>query len=478
MGTAKVVSLSVRPLQVSHLCFEIDGIIEASANNAQLGATAPAFDFPAFYAILASLPTPAGNAMGGSLPTAPADPSLLLYNAPEIEAAIAQFALVALRKEGRKAALNKAINARQNAYYAKYGHASAIVTQINDSYSLSTIGSKPYRLQVLSGIATDQWNLLKGAYTGDHRTGVVKTTNSVLDSTTESSGRSQDQGGSSETGGSNETGSTNADSVGSSNIPPGAIPALPPGGAALSPLGDGFKTVEGNPQMASSFQQGTSGETLTNYATTKTSDSSTNSGSAQEHQTITNTDYGYKTPYYEAAAQYERAQISLIDQQFEQFMLGQNLPNLLRVFKNELDSIDSDVYRLQIAYLNTFLMSPIAGTVTGVYKHPGDAVKAGEPVLRVENSATVLLVGTLIYRGPISIGSTVTVKTNLFDETAPQTTFPVPPNPPGKVVAVRGQRDDDKWDVIVQCDNLDGSGNPILPLGYHFDFDDTTVSIN
>ena len=40
---------------------------------------------------------------------------------------------------------------------------------------------------------------------------------------------------------------------------------------------------------------------------------------------------------------------------------------------------------------------------------------------------------------------------------------------------MRGQREDQQWEVILQCSNLDSSGKPIFPLGYNFDFDDTTV---
>ena len=183
-------------------------------------------------------------------------------------------------------------------------------------------------------------------------------------------------------------------------------------------------------------------------------------------------------PFFESQAQNQRAQISLIDQQFAQFMrlppllYGPNLPNLATVFQNELNSIDADVYRLQIAYLNTILMSPIAGTVTGVYKNPGDAVQAGEPVLRVENSSVILLVARLIYPGRISIGSTATVQTPLFEQPGPLTSIT------GNVVAIRGEGQDDQWEVIVNCNNLDASANPIFPLGYHFDYDDTTVTIS
>jgi len=120
-------------------------------------------------------------------------------------------------------------------------------------------------------------------------------------------------------------------------------------------------------------------------------------------------------------------------------------------------------------FLNTILISPIRGTVTGIYKNPGDAVKAGEPVIRVENSEVILLVATLIYAARISIGSVVTVKTGLFDSSTSQLII-------GRVVAARGGSEDNQWEVIVRCDNTSG-GHPIFPLGYHFDYDDTTVTI-
>jgi biotin carboxyl carrier protein len=203
---------------------------------------------------------------------------------------------------------------------------------------------------------------------------------------------------------------------------------------------------------------------------------------ARQCQTIVNTDYGYRVPYEEAAAQFERAQISLIDQQFAQLMYTQNLPNLATVFRNELNSIDSNVFRLQVAYLDTILFSPIGGVITGIYKNPGDAVRAGEPVLRVEDNSTIYLVANVVYRGPIVLGvappappipnSTVTVETSLFGQPGPKTKLT------GYVVSARGHRDDDKWDLIVKCTNPpDASGNPTFPLGYHFDYDDTDVAI-
>jgi hypothetical protein len=43
----------------------------------------------------------------------------------------------------------------------------------------------------------------------------------------------------------------------------------------------------------------------------------------------------------------------------------------------------------------------------------------------------------------------------------------------GTVVAARGQGQENQWSVIVQCSNP----SQIYPLGYSFDYDDTTVTI-
>jgi hypothetical protein len=126
------------------------------------------------------------------------------------------------------------------------------------------------------------------------------------------------------------------------------------------------------------------------------------------------------------------------------------------------------VKRLQIAYLNTILMSPISGVITGIYKNAGDWVQAGEPVLRVEDNSNVILVGKLVCRAPISIGSQMTITTSLFDSTTTPTIT-------GSVIAARGHpNEDDVWDVHAVCANPQAS----LPLNYHFDYDNTSVVIN
>ena len=62
----------------------------------------------------------------------------------------------------------------------------------------------------------------------------------------------------------------------------------------------------------------------------------------------------------------------------------------------------------------------------------------------------------------------------MTDETTLYAASPLSPPLQGTVVAVRGQAQEDQWQVIVQCNNP----NHIVPLGYHFDYDDTTVTFN
>jgi hypothetical protein len=147
MTAAKVVSLRVRPSQAAHLSFEVGGILGES--NMELGAPVAAFDFGTFYGTL------------GSMPTVPGHPARLIYDFLEIQAAVKPFTLVALRAEANKAALSKAINARANAYYAKYANGPAIISRMNNFYSPSVSGSKPVRLEVLSSISQNQMEQLR-----------------------------------------------------------------------------------------------------------------------------------------------------------------------------------------------------------------------------------------------------------------------------------------------------------------------------
>jgi len=337
----------------------------------QLGDPVTPFAFSQFYGKLSTQSS--------------TNPALLVYNAPGIlsDQAIGASLLMTLRAESTKAMLNKAVNARENAFYAKFANQNKIISVMKELYQASaepqqpSTGSKPDMLATLSNLSQNQTDTLAGAYAATQRSGVVQNTTSVLETT------------------------------------------------------------------------------------------------AVGEQTITNTDYTYRNPSNEAYAQNLRSQISLIDQQFSQYMSGQNLNHLGRVFNNEKQNIDYDVMRLQVAYLNTLLMCPIGGVVTGLYKGPGDWVKAGEPVMRVEDNSSIVLSGTLMYRGPIPTSSMLSIQTSQFNAANTQPF-------PAQVVAVRGHRArDDMWDVRAVCNNpLDVAGKPLFPPGYNFDREYTTISIN
>jgi hypothetical protein len=419
VAQGQVVSLKVRPSQVSHLCFETGGIL--GDINAQLGASVTAYSFSQLY---------------GTLPNNPAgaDKSRPYYGPSQIQSLIGTNVLASLRAESVKTALSKAINARQNAYYAKYGHIGDIVSRMKKDYDPTKNDSKPYRLSQLQELAEYQVGALKGAYDNDPvrkltsaSKGVVSTTTSTLKATATGQSAALDN---------EEIG------IQSGPYPPDPNPGGVPFGA----------------QVPAEF-------------TPSSSNLDWNEGTSQvkTQQTIANTDYSFRHPYYEAEAQYQRAQVSLLDQQFAQFLYSLNFHNLDTVLANELANIDGDIYRLQVAYANTLLMSPIGGMVTGLYKYPGDPVRAGEPVLRVENNQTIFLEGVLVYPNQILPNiSTAQVNTVAFGNESGFSPFLT-----GTVVAARGHAQENQWSVIIQCDNPD----ELYPLGYQFDYDDTTVTI-
>ena len=359
--------------------------------------------------------------------------------------------LFALRAESAKAGLDKAIAARENAFYQKYKNQSAIIQQMQTIYAAGPgTDSKPARLSALQTISQSQRDDLAAAYVADGRNVVVKTTSNDLTSTANNTGTSATTSSGTVNGSSTnkgtQTSNNSADSSGQS------------GTTANKSHTDGKGSVTSD---------GSGTDTQTSTGTTQ----ATNSGTVTQTQSTKNTDYAYRHPIKENEAQYQRAQVSLLDEQFSQFMFGQNLPVLDRVFANELRAIDLDVKRLQIAYLNMILMSPIDGVVTGVFKNLGDCVRVGEPVVRVENSSEIFLVGTLIFRGLLSIGSKVSVTTSIFDSPTSVTVS-------GTVVSVRGHDSkDDEWNVLVRCSNP-GAGGVTLPINYNFDYDDTTVTIS
>jgi hypothetical protein len=437
MGTARVISMAARPVRASYLGFEIGGILDT--REAQLGD--PVGGTP--YEKLAQLIRGAGTVAG--------DPSRLAGDAAGLVTVAQPLSLATLRNEDRKASLDSAVNTRQNLYFSKYANAGFVISTIRGHYDKASPASNPNLLDRLSDLANQQLVQLSEAYREDDRTGVVRSTTSSVDSETSTRGSS------------NRGGKFYQQSVGRQVGAGSRLPHVPP------------IPWEGHPDHTWSGYESrrfTARDTTGTAVTTGVNYEESNNGStASGRQSASHADYEYRTPYLEAQARALRAQISLANQRFESYMFSQNIPHLEKIFANELASVDNDVYQLQIALLRSFLISPIDGLVTGVYKEPGEAVDAGEPVIRVEDNGVVHLTADLVHIGPVAVGATATVSTTLAGGGSPATAVS------GPVVSARGLDGGNRWEVVIRVSNVGGGGAHILPLGYAFDPEYTHVAL-
>jgi biotin carboxyl carrier protein len=183
--------------------------------------------------------------------------------------------------------------------------------------------------------------------------------------------------------------------------------------------------------------------------------------------------YEYRLPSVENDIRFRRARIAQRQEFLAAFRMRQMCERSSETFANELAALDQQIRKLQVAYIDTMLVPPFGGIVTGVFRNPGDFVTAGQPVLRIEADDQVYLVGTIKSRGLVRVNDKVTVTTTLFDAPGGQ-----PTKIDGVVSSVRGHDSvDEQWDVLVLCSNRTTAGEPILPLNYNFDFESTTVAI-
>lgn len=182
----------------------------------------------------------------------------------------------------------------------------------------------------------------------------------------------------------------------------------------------------------------------------------------------------YFNPKRAHAKTYLEEKLGLLDAEFMHEIFGKRVPYIDSILKKERETEDLEVRKLQLLYASSFLVAPFSGRITNIYKDVGETVKAGEPVARVEDDATLLLVGWLQYRAPLRCGDEINIKTDAF-ETGGQ---PLEIKK-AKVVSVRGHdADNDEWDVILECSNpTDGTGRRILPLNYTFDYKTTTAEV-
>ncbi len=197
-------------------------------------------------------------------------------------------------------------------------------------------------------------------------------------------------------------------------------------------------------------------------------DSRTTSSGMQVTETP---DPRYTHPRLDNEIEYRQMSQAVHGELIKQDLASQRLPHLERILENELQAIDFEIRSLQLNFAHTYLTAPFDGVVTALYKDIGESIEAGEPILRLENDAILLIIGQVQAAGVVRLGAAVRIE---FDdkETGVQRQLI------GRVVSVRGhEADDDEWDIIVQADNpVLAGGSRLVPLNYHFDSDSTQLS--
>ncbi|MEK4032219.1 hypothetical protein WOC76_23235 [Methylocystis sp. IM3] len=427
---AKPISLSVRPFQVANLCFEVGGILGESF--VELGSVVGAFNFDRFYMALrgvTTVPGPHATLIRTVHPATTGDPSRLKYDSDGID-------------DATKPAPNSGSPPNPFEEPPPLGDPGSVL-------DLSGFGGKALAAMraetskaALSKAVNARANAFITKYGGTPK--IADAMRQVMPQRGENINRLSEL-------------STSLRDL-----------------LEAAYLQDfGVNTVLKKTLTVTSGTSGPNkGTSVTKGPDATVLNTATNDYSGKENQTSESRGLEYRSPNHENVARDARVQIGLGEEVLSFVKETHFLDRIEDVYQNELNSIDADVNQLQVAYLNTILMSPIDGIVTGVFKNPGDPITAGEPVFRVENNAVVLIVARVVCRGPISIGSILQVKTTLFDTPGPPAVVVEAP-----IVSVRGQSEADLWEVVAKQPNRDAAGKQIFPLGYNFDYDNVEVNI-
>ncbi len=406
MTEAVIRNMKVRPLQSADLALNMSGILSRRTPLGFLGSritlTTPEGDpsNPPF-----DLQTAVYNKIG----VAAADGSMLM-SPDAIDAILMPHALFVMRNEALRAALQQLILRRQNAFLERYKHDTDRIGFIRQLYPTSTVdplgaktaGSKLFRLLELQAHYQTRHDDLNAAYTtgtppdGMDRKGVVtqqnaKVKNSVLYTAKNIVSTSNAAIATSTLQEGYTT--TTSGSVSQNIVTPNVVTKLQTyGGSDLTP--------DANGRYVSSI-------TDTTYP------SGQGTALDQDNNTFF-TDYMY--PTLDNNIRTNRVQIDLMDEILRSSTFALRVDDLAQIFRNELATLDAEVAKLQFNYVHTFLLAPMTGLVTAVYKNLGESASAGEPILRVEDDGELLLVGNVICRSAIKINDPVRmIVNNLFE---------------------------------------------------------------
>jgi multidrug resistance efflux pump len=431
MTTAKVRSLYTRPIRSSDLGFEVAGILgEQNETLAALGMRIPAFDLDSF------MRTIKGN-IGADIES---------FNARRISDELRPYSLFSLRSDLAEANLTQLLAQRKIAFLEKYKYIDAIHSNIEQVYPADSSNpeSKLNRLLQLIEVERVLRRELKDAYNDVDMNRVIMESVTVSKNTGDSTSTTMVtpvtmRSDTVVTSVSGSNGNATHTTAPSQVIPQSLDPAT-------------GKWVEiHKSEIAFRSQETVSANDLTNVSVTRNQE--------------------FKHPFYDSLVQEQRNQLNLQDELLAHRMFAHRVPNIGDIMHAELEAIDLEIYKAQTRFIHTFLLSPIQGLVTSIYKDKGEAVNPGEPVVRVDDDSKLLLVGILQSRTPFRVESNplhnnVRIKTlNIFESNVALAID-------GRVVSVRGhESDDDEWDLIIEVANP----NQQLPINYHFDRETTTV---
>jgi len=505
MPSAYARTLKVRPVQSSDVAFNMAGVIDfQDTERAILGGRVEAFVLQNLYMNLGQAETD----------------GRLHFDAQTIRKYLDTdnpVLLFSLRSESLSAALEKAINQRQIAYYQTYAHISDITGLYSSLYRQPSDSNFPTskigRLESLA-VQTDQrYQVLKTAYTRDGVLNevvdvVTKLQGQVKSSTTTMTNSASTSNASSKTSGRSDTSSSGTETSLSdqTNSSSTAVKTRPLGAnnsgstqsyiqtpQAYDKLSDSFvdikmqdasfdeqKMIMGGEAHSRTDGKSSSQSTATSESdgttqsqssgTSKTDGDSTSDSNSQSSQRLTE----YRYPLGENELRWHRRNLDLQDELLSHELFALRVPFMQALMENELKAIDLDIKQLQLNYIHTIIVPPVSGIITAIYKDVGESVAAGEPILRIENDEDIFVVGRVNFRGRLELNSAAkfTIK-NAF-----QSGSDVALN--GKLVAIRGNdADNDEWDLIFRCDNRDPTDarKRLLPINYTFDHEEVKIDI-
>ncbi len=376
-----IIALKVRAKTISDHAFNAGGLVEGvNLSLASIGSKCSAFDIRAsLYPHLSEEELDGTGQKTGRL----------IYDSIKLRAVLQPLAIAYLSNESSAVDLDQAILRRQNQFLARDQFSAQLDILLKSVYP-----DKINRLKKLLSLLQDHFAALNSAYNPGIGPAAGVTSPRVVMATTVSGLGSRHDGTTQVTGGAqNQTHTSHSSSVMTRFDP-----------AANGGAGD-WVEVRDNDAMTLSQQ----------------------TVSIAENDEL-------RHPNLENQMRFVRVSADLLDEILAESTFGLTVPNLTQIWKNELRELDLEIRRLQVIFSETFLLPRVSGIITAQLRGSGDSVRAGEPVVRIENVDQIMLNGQVKVKGRLYLGQTCTVETSNVFGTDPAEKLSLP----ARIVSLRG----------------------------------------